>query len=132
MLPVALFFVAAGVLHFTQATAYERIVPPYLPHPRLLVWVSGVAEIAGAFGVLVPRLRRLAGWGLVVLLVAVFPANLYMAMNPEAFADLNVESVWLWLRLPLQVLLIGWVWWATIRRRRPSDPTLRGPAIELL
>lgn len=106
---LAVLFVAAGVMHFARPQAYERIVPPGFPSPATLVAVSGVAEIAGGVGLLIPRLRRPAGWGLIALLVAVFPANIYMAVRPDRFADLGVPTWLLWLRLPLQGGLIAWV-----------------------
>ena len=73
--------------------------------------MSGVFEVAGGIGVLIPRLRSLAGWGLVALLVAVFPANLHMALNPELFSDASPFA--LYSRLPIQLLLIAWAYWAT-------------------
>lgn len=108
---IAVLFVVAGVLHFVIPDLYVQIVPPYLPFPLALVYLSGLAEILGGIGVLVPKLRAWAGWGLVALLIAVFPANLYMAMEPEAVGMANA-ALGLWLRLPLQFLLIAWVWWA--------------------
>jgi uncharacterized membrane protein len=111
---LAATFVTAGVLHFTSPETYLRVMPPYLPYPRTLVLVSGAAEIAGGLGVLVPRLRRAAGWGLVALLVAVFPANVHMALNPDQIAGLNIAPMLLWLRLPFQAVLIAWVWWCAV------------------
>lgn len=107
---IAALFVAAGVLHFVKPRLFAAIVPPMLPAPMLLVYLSGAAEIVGGLAVLVPSLRVWAGWWLVALLVAVFPANVYMALNPATF---GIAPIWLWLRLPLQFVLIGWVWWAT-------------------
>ena len=107
---VAAAFVAAGVLHFTHTELYVRIMPPYVPWHRAMVLLSGACEIAGGLGVLVPRVRRWAGVGLIALLVAVFPANLHMALSPERF---GVSPTLLWLRLPLQALLVAWVWWST-------------------
>jgi uncharacterized membrane protein len=109
---IGLAFVAAGVLHFVRPGLYVRIIPPFLPFPLALVYISGIAEIVGGIGVLVPSLRPLAGIGLVALLIAVFPANLYMAFSPDR-AGLGIAPVWLWLRLPIQLVLIAWVWWAT-------------------
>ena len=109
---MSVVFVAAGVLHFVWPERYARIVPPFLPSPLALVYLSGVAEILGGLGVLVPALRVWAGRGLVALLVTVFPANVYMALAPAA-AGMGIAPVWLWLRLPLQFALIAWVWWAT-------------------
>jgi uncharacterized membrane protein len=107
---IALMFVAAGVLHFVKPKLFAAIVPPFLPAPFLLVYVSGVAEILGGLGVLVPGLRVWAGWWLIALLIAVFPANVYMALEAEKF---GIAPALLWLRLPLQFALIAWVWWAT-------------------
>jgi uncharacterized membrane protein len=105
------FFIAAGILHFLRPGMYLRIVPPYLPWPRELVLVSGLSEVALGVLVLTPRFRVPAAWGLVALLVAVFPANLHMALHPELFRKLH--PVALWLRLPLQGVLIAWAFWYT-------------------
>ena len=109
---LAAAFVGAGVLHFLKPRMFEAIVPPSLPAPRVLVLISGAAEIAGGLGLLVPALRPWAGWGLVALLVAVFPANLYMARESEKFRRLAPRWA-LMLRLPLQAVLIAWVFWAS-------------------
>jgi uncharacterized membrane protein len=109
---LAVLFVGAGVMHFVKPRLFERIVPPALPAPRALVLVSGVAEILGGIGLLVEPLRLWAGWGLVALLIAVFPANLYMAREWERFESLAPRWA-LILRLPLQVVLIAWVLWAS-------------------
>jgi uncharacterized membrane protein len=111
LLALAAFFVAAGANHFANPSFYVRIMPPALPAPLLLVYVSGFFEILGGVGVLVPALRSVAGWGLVMLLLAVFPANLYMAIHPERFADISVAV--LYARLPLQAVFIAWAYWAT-------------------
>jgi uncharacterized membrane protein len=107
----AVLFAAAGCLHFVKPAAYLQIMPPYVPWPLAMVYVSGVAEIAGGAGLLIPRLRRMAAWGIVALLFAVFPANVYMAMNHVQVAA-SVPSVLLWARLPLQFLLMWWVLWS--------------------
>lgn len=116
-LALAAFFVAAGVLHFVRPGMYERIMPPELPAHRELVLISGAAEVAGGLGVLVPPLRRAAGWGLIALLAAVFPANVHMAVRPEQVSGLRIPRPLLWVRLPLQGLAIWWVWRATLRAR---------------
>ena len=111
LVALALAFVGAGAMHFAKPRAFEAIVPPSLPAPRALVLVSGLAEIAGGVGLLVGPLRWAAGVGLVLLLVAVFPANLYMARQAERFRRL--APAWaLWARLPLQGVLIALVAWA--------------------
>jgi uncharacterized membrane protein len=108
------FFIGAGVNHFVNARAYEAIVPPSLQsRSREVVQVSGVAEIAGGVGVLVAPLRRLSGLGLIALLAAVFPANLYMAKQPERFK--RIPRWALYGRLPLQPLMMLWAWRATRR-----------------
>jgi uncharacterized membrane protein len=111
----AVFFVGAGVNHFYNPKFYREIVPPGFPDPAMLVVVSGVCEIVGGIGLLIPRLRRGAGWGLIALLIAVFPANIYMAVSPERIPDLHVSQWLLWIRLPLQVVLGGWVWFVALR-----------------
>lgn len=105
------FMVIAGVNHFLNPRLYLQIMPPYLPWHEALVAISGVGEIGLGLLVFVPRYRRLAGWGIVALLVAVFPANLHMALNPDRFA--RIPQWALWLRLPLQGVLIAWVEWCT-------------------
>jgi uncharacterized membrane protein len=106
-----LTFITAGILHFTHTRMYERTMPPYLPLHREAVLVSGVAEIAGGVGVLVPATRPYARWGLIALLVAVFPANVQMALEPKKFKEIPPWA--LWLRLPFQ-FVFGWaVWRAT-------------------
>ncbi len=105
-------FVLAGVNHFVQPRPYEAIVPPSLQRWKgAVVAVSGVAEIAGGVGVLLPRTRRVSGLGLVALLAAVFPANLYMAREPERFPRIPRGA--LYARLPLQPLMMLWAWRAT-------------------
>lgn len=106
-----LVFVLAGLNHFWQRKLYLSIMPPYLPWHRALVDISGYAEIGLGLLLLLPRYARRAGWGLVALLVAVFPANLHMALNPERYAA--IPPLLLWLRLPLQALLIAAVEWST-------------------
>ncbi len=114
----AIFFVAAGANHFGEPDFYRKIVPPGFGSPGILVWISGVAEIAGGIGLLIPRLRWWAGWGLIALLIAVFPANIYMAVSPQSISDLHYPRWSLWLRLPLQIVFIAWVWYAGLRENR--------------
>ncbi len=101
-------YMVAGVGHFLVTRAYERVMPDYLPAHHVLVLVSGVAEIAGGLGVLIPQTRRAASWGIVLLLVAVSLANLWMAQHPGLMPGVPVWA--LWVRLPLQVPLVWWAW----------------------
>ena len=107
---LAVIFVLAGINHFVMPGMYQKIIPPGFPSPAVLVAVSGICEIAGGIGVLIPSLRRAAGLGLIALLICVFPANIYMAIHPEIF---HISPWLLWARLPLQALLIAWVWSVT-------------------
>ncbi len=111
-----LLFVAAGTLHFVRPAAYAQIMPPGIGHEAQLVALSGAAEIAGGLGLLIPRTRRAAGYGLIALLLAVWPANIYMAVDARKFAA--VAPAWaLWARVPLQIALM---WWME-RASRPSE-----------
>jgi len=113
-LVLSALFIAGGVNHFVNRRSYEAIVPPSLKHEaRRVVDISGAAEIIGGLGVLLPPTRRLAGAGLIALLAAVFPANLYMARTPEQFAKIPRWA--LYARLPLQPLMMLWAWRATRR-----------------
>lgn len=105
---MGLLYIAAGIAHFAVSGAYDRIIPNYLPAHHALVLVSGVAEIAGGIGVLFRPTQRAAAWGLIALLVCVMPANVWMVQHPELWPRIPVWA--LWLRLPLQGLLIAWAW----------------------
>jgi uncharacterized membrane protein len=113
---LGLLFALAGLYHFVNPAFYLRMMPPYLPWHLFLVYLSGLCETALGLLLLVPKYTRLAAWGLIALLVAVFPANLNMAFNPQLFPELSPAA--LWLRLPLQALLIAWVYWFTGSDRR--------------
>jgi len=112
---LALAFIAAGALHFVRPRTYEEIMPGYLPAHHELVLASGAAEIASALAILYPRTRRLGGLWLAATLVAVFPANIHMALHPDRYP--GVAPALLWARLPIQPLLIWWVLRATGRPR---------------
>jgi len=107
------FFLAAGALHFIKPRAYESIMPDALPAHRELVYLSGVAEMAGGAGVLADPTRRAAGWWLIATMLAVFPANINMAIEAERFKD--IPEPLLWARLPVQGALIAWAWAAAAR-----------------
>ncbi|HEY2320052.1 MAG TPA: hypothetical protein VGH67_17225 [Solirubrobacteraceae bacterium] len=103
------FFVFAGLMHFVIPRAYRRIMPPYVPAHAAMVAASGVAEIAGGAGLMTTRHRRAAGWWLVATLLAVFPANVHMALHPEEFPKVPGGPRALWGRLPVQGVFIAWV-----------------------
>ncbi len=107
-------FVAAGLNHFRNPGFYVGIVPPYLPWPLELVYISGVAEVVLGALLLIPGWTVRAAWGLIALLVAVFPANVHMAIHPELYPSIPPAA--LLIRLPLQGLLVVWAYWYT---RRP-------------
>ena len=118
----AAFFVLAGFNHFVSPAFYLNIMPPYLPWHLPLVYASGVCEMASGLLLLTRKFTRAAAWGLVVLLVAVFPANVHMAINHGLYPEYGVAT--LWLRLPLQLVLIAWAYWYThpaARRRGGGD-----------
>ncbi len=116
VLLLAALFVGAGTLHVLTPRFFDQIVPPGLPlSPRAATLLSGAAELAGGLGLLHPRTRPAARWGLLALLVAVFPANIYMAQAPERF---QVPPAVAWGRLPLQPLLMWMVWRAGRAARR--------------
>ncbi len=118
---LAVSMVAAGALHFAVPAPYVRIIPAVLPAPLALVYVSGLFEILGGLGLLYAPTRRWAAWGLVALFVAVFPANVNMAVHRIGF---HGPAWMLWARLPLQGALIAWAWWFT----RPDAGRQRGGA----
>ena len=113
-------FVAIGILHFIRPAAFTSIVPPYLPFPLALVYLSGAAEITLGALLLFAKTRRVAAWGLIALLVAVFPANVHMWLHPEQF--LGLSPVALLIRLPLQLVLVALVYWVGLAGRvRPAS-----------
>ena len=105
---MGVLYMVAGSGHFLFTRVYLGIMPDYLPAHRELVLISGAAEMVGGLGVLLPPTRRVAAWGLIALLVAVMPANLWMVQHPDRYPTI---PLWLlWARLPLQVPLIAWSW----------------------
>jgi len=121
---MSVLYIAAGAGHFIVTRAYMRIMPDYLPAHRELVLLSGAAEIAGGLGLLIPPARRTAAWGIILLLIAVLPANLWMVQHPERYPNV---PLWVsWLRLPLQLALIAWAWQYTKPEARPA--CLESPA----
>ena len=116
MRALGLFYVVAGTLHFLRPRVYEAMMPAALPAKRELVYASGVAEIVGGAGVLHPAIRRAAGCWLIATLVAIFPANVNMAVNAERYRA--IPAPLLWLRLPLQALLVAWAWRVAVKPGR--------------
>ena len=114
---VFLWFLIGGIAHFAATDLEMRIVPPWVPWPRTVVLVSGVLELVGAAGLLWRPTRRLAGWGLFALTLAVTPANIYMLQQADQFP---VPYWALVLRLPLQVALLALIWWSTAPPRKAS------------
>jgi uncharacterized membrane protein len=111
---MALFYVTAGVMHFTRPEFYVAIMPPYLPWHLELVYLSGVAEILCGVGLLIPQTRVLAAWATIALLVAIFPANIHVALNDVPMAgSTEGAGIWNWVRLPFQFLFMAWAWWYT-------------------
>lgn len=117
---LALFFVAAGANHFIAPALYLSIVPSYLPWRPQLVAISGLAEILGGFGLLFQSTRCIAAVGLIALLVAVFPANVEALRTGMSIAGHALPRWALWARLPLQLVLIWWVYLSGLRARRPG------------
>ena len=121
---MAALYVAAGAGHFIVTRAYMRIMPDYLPAHREIVLLSGAAEIAGGLGLLIPPTRRTAAWGIILLLIAVLPANVWMVQHPERYPNI---PLWVsWIRLPLQLALIAWAWQYT--EPEPTPARLESPA----
>ncbi len=110
---LGLFFVLAGLNHFRVPRVYAAIMPPELPAHTELVYASGVAEVAGGLAVLHPRTARAGGLWLIATLLAVFPANVHMALRAERYAKIPAAA--LWARLPVQALFVWWAWAATRR-----------------
>ncbi|MFC7057569.1 DoxX family protein [Halovenus salina] len=110
-------YVVAGILHFVVPDLYAQIIPPLLPFPLALVYLSGLAEIAVGVGLLVPRTRQYAAWGTVALLLAIYPANIYMATSGVVIEGLSgggdPSALVRWGRLPLQGVLIALAFWYT-------------------
>ena len=106
--------ILAGINHFINAEFYLRMMPPILPAPLFLIYLSGVCEIALGILLVIPKFTRLAAFGLILLFIAVFPANVYMWMNPELFPEISLTT--LLIRLPLQLVLIVWAFWFTRKK----------------
>jgi uncharacterized membrane protein len=111
---LGLFYIVAGINHFAHPAMYLAIMPPYIPWPLNMVYLTGVAEVMGGIGVLIPdgfvfpRTRKAAAWGLVALLICIWPVHINMCLHPGNYPSVPLWVIWL--RLPLQIPLIAWAW----------------------
>ena len=108
---MALFYIVAGMNHFIHPEFYIRIMLSFIPWHVEIVWISGLLEVVLGIMVLIPSWVRVASWGLILLLIAIFPANINMAFNESL--HFGISPIWLYLRLPLQFVLIAWAFWYT-------------------
>jgi len=126
IIALALLFTTSGILHFVFQDFLTAAIPEWIPNHGALVSLTGILELLGAAGLLLPPLREIAAWALIALLVAVFPVNIQMLASARALGGLDWAQVLLWLRLPLQPLLIWIVYrYGVARPRGPRGP--RGP-----
>lgn len=115
---LAISILIPGILHFAVPEPFVKIVPSFLPYPLMLVYISGVFEILGSIGLLIPPVSQAAAWGLILLFIAVFPANINMAVNHIHIDGIPDSPIFQAIRLPFQGVLIAWAWWMT----KPSSP----------
>jgi uncharacterized membrane protein len=115
---IALVFCFTGVGHFIKMEPMAEMLPPWVPGRIPLVYFTGVIELSAAAVVLIPRVRRLIGWGLIVMLVPFLPVNIYAAVNQIGMGGHQWGPVYLLIRIPLQAILIGWTWWFAVRTCR--------------
>lgn len=120
---LAVSLVVVGITHFTRPEQYARIVPPQLPYPFQLVYVSGIFEILGGIGLLIPFVSVAAAWGLIALFIAVFPANINQAINSIPIEGIPHHPLLYWFRLPFQAVFIAWAWLYT--RKSEEQPGAR-------
>ncbi len=118
LLGLAAFFINVGIDHFINPDFYLSIMPPAFPLHLEAVYISGLFEVLGGLGVLIPRFRKFSGWGLIALLIAVYPANIYMALTPEAFPDVPLSA--LYIRLVFQFIFFYWAYLVTRPAYNPS------------
>jgi uncharacterized membrane protein len=115
---LAVSIIVVGITHFVRPEQYAKIVPPALPNPDAMVYISGFFEILGGLSLLIPFVSVAAAWGLITLFIAVFPANIYMTLNNIEIEGIPHNQVLYLARLPFQAVLIAWAWWYT---RKPGD-----------
>ena len=111
LIALSLLFINIGIDHFVNPDFYRSIMPAYLPMHTEAIYISGFFEILGGVAILFPKLRSMAGWGLVLLLIVVFPVNIHMAVNPDLFPDIPLS--FLYIRLALQFIIIYWTYFTT-------------------
>ena len=109
-------FIFTGISHFLVPGKFMEMMPPFLPAPLFLIYLSGVFEILGGIGLMIAKTKFYAGIGLILLLLAVFPANIFVALNNVQLGGFMSNPVYQWLRLPMQLGLIAWVWWCKGKR----------------
>lgn len=129
---LAVSLVIVGITHFIRPDQYARIVPPQLPAPEALVYISGVFEILGGIGLLVPYVSVAAAWGLIALFIAVFPANINQAINSIPIEGIPHHPIFYWVRLPFQAVFITWAYWYTRKPEQQPGATEVAAATESL
>lgn len=112
-LAIGVAFIFTGVSHFLATDKFMEMMPQFLPAPMFLVYLSGFFEFAGGIGLMSSKTKRFAVLGLILLLLAVFPANIYVALNNVQLGGFMSYAVYQWIRLPMQIVLIGWIWWCS-------------------
>ena len=110
---LAAFYVFSGINHFVSPEFYRPIMPPELPAHDLLIWLSGEAELVLGVGLIIPETRRMAAWGIIAFLLAVVPANIYVAAQNLPMGGTEGAGVWNWVRVAFQPVLMLWAWWHT-------------------
>jgi uncharacterized membrane protein len=110
-----IFFTVSGSAHFVIPEFFRAMMPPFIPFQDFFIVLTGIAEIAGAIGIQVPRYRKLAGQLMIVLLVAIFPANIYVAIAQPVLPNMDYSPLSMWLRLLLQPLFIAWMWLVSVK-----------------
>ena len=110
-------FILTGISHFTNTAAFLEITPDFIPATKEMIYLSGILEILGAIGLQIPRFRKFSAWGLILLLIAVFPANINAAVNDiRTEVAFGIGSWYLWVRLLFQPVFIWWVWWSALKK----------------
>lgn len=125
---LAVSIIVVGVLHFVKPYEFARIVPALFPDPVSLVYISGLFEILGGVGLMIPWLSLPAAWGLIALFIAVFPANINQAINSISIPGIPHHPWLYWFRLPLQAVLIAWAWWYTRQPEKQAGAAYFVPA----